>query len=677
MVTPPRTEVDVLAELNALSSRLWRIRDLHDGLEAVLDATIALLGADKGNVRLLDEPRRVLSIAAQRGFDPTFLEQLGELSVDDDCACGRASRTGARITVEDVELDRGYAPYRSIARASGFRAVQSTPLISRHGRLLGVLSTHFPDPHQLSEADTTRLDLYARKTTDFIERVRTDDALRKSEERFARFMHYLPGLAWIKDSQGRYVFANEAAARAFQTSRAELIGRTDAEVFPPEIAAQFSEHDRIALENGTGVQVIETLEHDDGVLHKSIVHKFPMPGADGAAPYVGGMAIDVTERMRAEEELREADRRKDQFLATLAHELRNPLAPLRNGLELMKLARDDAQAIERAREMMERQLAQMVRLIDDLLDVSRISRGRITLRNERLNLVDVLRHSIEAVRPTIERAGHSLTITLPSEEMWLDGDETRLAQVFANLLGNAAKFTDPGGHVWITAARDGDAATINVRDSGIGIPAPLLGTVFEMFAQVDAAQERAQGGLGIGLSLVKGLVEMHGGTVAAHSEGPGRGSEFVVRLPLAEERRVEADTGEQRLAQTSGRRRILVVDDNHDAATSLAMLLDVMDNETRVANDGTKALETVHAFKPHVVLLDLGMPMPNGYEVARRIRAMPGGEAIALVAVTGWGQEEIRRGSLEAGFDFHLVKPAEPAAIRGILSNLEVRPEAR
>jgi PAS domain S-box-containing protein len=381
-------------------------------------------------------------------------------------------------------------------------------------------------------------------------------------------------------------------------------------------------------------------------------------------------AADLIERFRYEQALKDADRRKDEFLATLAHELRNPLAPLRNGLQVMKLARNDGSAVDQARTMMERQLGQMVRLIDDLLDMSRISRGKVELRRERIELLKIIQQAVETSRPLIEENGHDLTIDAPPDPIFVDADATRLAQVFSNLLNNAAKYTERGGHVTLTVERQGSDAVVGVRDTGVGIPAHMLPKVFEMFTQVDRSLERSQGGLGIGLSLVKGLVEMHGGSVEAKSDGHGMGSDFLVRLPVVLSlvgRREEK--GDDKATATSGR-RILVVDDNRDAALSLAMILKSMGNDTQTAYDGMEALDLGAAFKPDVVLLDIGMPKLNGYEVARRIRQQPWGKNLVLVALTGWGQEEDRRHSQEAGFNLHMVKPVEPAALEKLLADV-------
>jgi len=368
---------------------------------------------------------------------------------------------------------------------------------------------------------------------------------------------------------------------------------------------------------------------------------------------------------------RESDRRKDEFLATLAHELRNPLAPIRNMLEIMKRSDGDVALIEKARSTMERQLSHMVRLIDDLLDVSRISRGKLQLKRERIELASVVYPAIEACRPFAERARHEVSVTLPPERIYLDADPVRLAQVFGNILNNSCKYTAPGGKIWLSAERQGGDVLVRIKDTGVGIPSDQLSGIFEIFAQVDRTLEQSQGGLGIGLTLVKRLVEMHGGTVAAYSEGPDRGSELVVRLPVLREPPKEQQAPEPAAAGSTPGRRVLVVDDNQDAAVSLAMLLELTGHEVRTAFDGLKAVEVAGEFLPDVVLMDLGMPKLNGYEAATRIREQMWGERMVLVAVTGWGQEDDRRRTAEAGFDGHLVKPVDHRAFVDLLSSLD------
>jgi signal transduction histidine kinase/ActR/RegA family two-component response regulator len=388
-------------------------------------------------------------------------------------------------------------------------------------------------------------------------------------------------------------------------------------------------------------------------------------------------AAVAIENTRLYQALREADRRKDEFLATLAHELRNPLAPIRNSLQILKMPRLDAATVERSRDMMERQVHQLVRLVDDLLDVSRVMRGKIELRKEWVELSTVIARAVETVQPLIEAQGHELTVQLPSESLALDADPIRLAQVVGNLLTNAAKYTEANGRIQLTAQREDGEAVLRVRDTGIGIAPDMLPRIFELFVQVDHAATKSQGGLGIGLTLVKNLVEMHHGTVEAHSAGLGRGSEFVIRLPLMpqeERQRNEDDNGDApHESARSSSHRLLVVDDNRDAADSLAMLLRLQGHEVRVAHDGLAALELAKDYRPEMVFLDIGMPGMDGYEVARRLRQTPGLEKVVVAALTGWGQQEDRRRTADAGFDHHLVKPPEPKVLERLLFDLESR----
>ena len=672
---------------------------------------------------------------------------------------------------------------------------------------------------------------------DVSERKRAEEALRKSEQRFAQFMRHLPGLAWIKDADGRYVYANDTAKTVFSPLGSEIHGKTDEDLFPPEIAAQFRRNDQQALASESGIQTIESLPQADGVVHHSIVSKFSIPSsANAEGIMVGGVAFDITERKQAEEAMRrseenlrdfienasvglhwvgsdgtilwanqteldllgytrdeyighrlaefhadpsivedllarltggetlqeyearlrckngsirhvllnanalfengqfvhtrcftrditdrkqaeeslkEADRRKNEFLAMLAHELRNPLAPIRNALEILRLTEGDAEAFQSASEMMDRQMAQMVRLVDDLLDVSRISQGKIELRIGFVDLASIINCAVETARPLCESKEHSLTVKLPPQPVYLNADPIRLVQVVENLLNNACKFTDRGGRIWLIAEvvtntqwqpvsgtkesqHEGHEklsktqglkpgaeelttghslqaiphAVIRVRDNGIGIAVDQLSSIFEMFTQIDTSLERTRGGLGIGLTLAKNLAELHGGTLEVHSAGLGEGSEFLVRLPVIEQTptvQTPESTGSEPITTAQ---RILVVDDNMDSAESLTVLLDLTGNETRRAYDGLEALIAAETFRPDVILLDIGLPELNGYDVARRIREQPWGQNMILVALTGWGQEEDRRRSREAGFNHHLTKPVDPIALKKLLAGL-------
>jgi PAS domain S-box-containing protein len=402
---------------------------------------------------------------------------------------------------------------------------------------------------------------------------------------------------------------------------------------------------------------------------------------------VGILFSDITQRRNAEESLRrlaeelaETDRRKTEFLATLAHELRNPLAPLSNGLHLLKRA-DDPRTHEKVREMMERQLRHMVHLVDDLLDIARISSNKVELRIERLDLAAILAGAVETSSPLIASSGHRLDIDVPQEPLLVEGDATRLAQIVSNLLNNAAKYTPPGGRIQLSAGQENGHAVIRVRDTGVGIPPGELDKVFEMFTQVGRNLDRSQGGLGIGLALVKRLVQLHGGSIEAHSEAPGHGSTFTVRLPLAQAGVHAAHAPAPTDGDAMGHCfRVLVVDDNVDAAESLGSLLEIEGHDVRIAHDGDSALRVAAEFRPRVVFLDIGMPGKDGYQVAREMRALEAMRDATLVALTGWGAQEDRARSHSAGFDHHLTKPAGLASVEALLRQIagsHPRPHAR
>jgi len=420
------------------------------------------------------------------------------------------------------------------------------------------------------------------------------------------------------------------------------------------------------------------LRHGDGHWTAMEAHVRPACDASGTPITLCGIAINIDERQRDAERLRElnaqlalADRKKDEFLATLAHELRNPLAPLRNVLEILKLKASDDPQLVWAREVFERQMGQMSHLVDDLMEISRITQGRVELRRESVDLAAVMQGAVEASAAAVAAGGHKLIVELPAPPLTLDADPTRLTQILTNLLNNAAKYTPDGGHIWFSARCEDGAAVLTVRDSGIGIAADNLVNVFTMFAQLEPALERAQGGLGIGLALVKGLVELHGGTIRADSGGVGQGSEFTVRLPLPALPAVSVAAAQPSapasVASAATRHAILVVDDNRDAADMLRMALEMLRYEAACVYDGAAALDICAGAMPDAIVLDIGLPGMDGYEVARRIRAQPSGAHVMLVAATGWGQQRDREAALAAGFDHHLVKPVDFVQLDALL----------
>jgi two-component system CheB/CheR fusion protein len=448
------------------------------------------------------------------------------------------------------------------------------------------------------------------------------------------------------------------------------------ELVHPDDRAAVRQGYRQSVEKAAELNIEFRVLWPDGTVHWLKKQGAVFHDANGQPLYMTGASMDVTELKELEasaqqraQELAEADRRKDEFLAMLGHELRNPLAPIRTAAQVLKLKGTTDPDQQWSQEVIDRQVQQLTRLVDDLLDVARITRGKVRLQKERLDLTTILNRAVETSRPFIEARKHRLHVLFPPESVLVDGDPVRLAQVVANLLHNAAKYTDSGGRIWLRGAAAGTDAVIRVRDTGVGISKEMLPHIFEMFTQASGALERAQGGLGIGLTVARRLVEMHNGTIQAYSGGLGRGSEFVVRLPRvvdADNRATPGPTEARRPGVPSGL-RVLVVDDNRDAAETLAMLLRAWGHEPHTVHDGPSVLDATRNFRPDVVLLDIGLPGLDGYEVARRLRQDPSLRNIKLIALTGYGQEEDRRRAELAGFDRHLVKPVSPEALADVL----------
>jgi len=477
---------------------------------------------------------------------------------------------------------------------------------------------------------------------------------------------------------------NAAAERLFGFTADEAVGRHISLVIPPE---RMPEEEAIiaSLRAGKRIEHFETERvRSDG--NRIVVSLTISPIKDEAGNVIGASKIvrDVTERKRLEDDLRglaadlsENDRRKNEFLATLAHELRNPLAPMSNMLEVVKRANGDGEILKRAHETIERQLGQMIRLVDDLLDLNRITHDRLELRRSEVELSSVIQQAVEVARPLVDAAGHKLSIELPDEPIYLHADRTRLAQVFGNLLNNSSKYTKARGSISLKARRVDDEIVVTVKDTGAGIPPDKLSSIFEMFMQVDSTSDRSQGGLGIGLTLVKRLVQMHGGAIEAMSDGEGTGSEFTVRLPILTKPIAACEPGADGAQQSPAHRHILIVDDNRDSADSLSMLLEITGNKTYLAHDGEEALKAIETHRPEVVLLDIGLPKLDGHEVCRRVRTQIWGKDIVIIALTGWGQEDDRRRSQEAGFNGHLVKPIDYEKLLELLSELTRSSETR
>jgi PAS domain S-box-containing protein len=525
---------------------------------------------------------------------------------------------------------------------------------------------------------------------DITERKRT----AADRERLAVLVETSTDFFGVCDLQGMPLFVNRAGLEMVGLDSLDQARRTPvAEFFFPEDRPRIMEEFLPAvLQRGHGEIEVRFRHFRTGQPRWMAYKVLTLTDDEGRPNAFATVSQDVSERKRLEDDLRKlagdlanADRRKDEFLATLAHELRNPLAPLANMIEVMKRADSDAATLTIARNSMERQVAQLVRLVEDLLDLSRINYNRLELRPADVDVATIVRQAVETARPACERGGLHVRVALTDAPYPAHADPARLAQVFGNLLNNACKYTGRGGSIAVTAARNGTDVVVSIKDTGIGIPSDKLETVFDMFVQADRSLERSQEGLGIGLTLVRRLVEMHGGSIAAHSEGAGRGSEFVVRLPLQPRARISAATAVATPARPPAMaitiapeesdgatrpRRILIVDDNSDAAVSLAMLLQTGGNDTHTVHDGIAAVEAAEQYRPEIMLLDIGLPRLNGHDVCRRIRQQPWGRDVRIIALTGWGQESDRKLSQEAGFDGHLVKPVDYAALVEMLDRL-------
>jgi PAS domain S-box-containing protein len=510
---------------------------------------------------------------------------------------------------------------------------------------------------------------------------RANREIRDSEARLSAILQNTRALVYLMDAESRFLHINRQLEQLLGKPSSEVLGRSVYDVLPQDTAATLDTNNCRVLMTGEATEFEETIEQDDGV-HVYTSIRAPLLDEAGSAHGVVCVSTDITERKRLADALREADRRKDEFLATLAHELRNPLAPIRYALQAVNRTGPMTSELQWAISLIDRQTQHMARLINDLLDVNRITRKTLELRPERVELARIINSVTESSRPFIRAAGHELTIQLPSLPIYLNADVVRLAQVFSNLLHNASKYAgkrpQEPGQILITAKEVRNKAVVTVKDSGIGIAAAVLPRVFEMFTQIGRSLEQTEGGLGIGLALAKSLVEMHGGTIEAHSEGPGKGTEFTVTLPLAaEESHYAVSYPALAVPRFSAKRRILIADDSKDVTEAFKTMLAALGHDVESAHDGIEALEKAARFHPEIVVLDVGMPRLNGYETARRFKQQPWarGKDVVLIAVTGWGNESNQRQSEEAGFDVHLVKPVDPIAFGHLIDTLRFATE--
>jgi PAS domain S-box-containing protein len=596
-------------------------------------------------------------------------------------------KAGRTVAIPDLWEDprTGGPAQRDAFGALQARAMLCVPLV-KEGRLVAALALLHSQPRPWEAADVALVEQVAERTWFAVEAARAEAQLLESRNVLSLAMRGGRMGAWSRDLVTERVWWSRELEEIFGLSPGSFGGTTDtfrAMVHPDDLPAMASAIGA-ALHRHEDYAVEFRFRHAGGQWRWMEGRGRAVYGSDGRATMLYGLGIDITARKGSEEELRrlnaelaEADRRKDEFLATLAHELRNPLAPITNALEVLRLKNPVDPDLRWTRDVIDRQVRQMTRLVDDLLDVARITRGRIELRTERVDAAAIVQGAVEAARPFIDACGHTLEVQLPPDPLWLEADPTRLTQVLLNLLNNAAKYTPRGGQIRISAEREHTAAVLRVHDSGIGLAPEHLGSVFDMFSQVAPALERSQGGLGIGLALARGLVELHGGHIEAHSAGSGQGSEFVVRMPLAAAMPARESGEQARPGGPAPALRVLVVDDNRDAAESLAMILELTGHEVALAHDGPAALEAAERFTPDLVLLDIGMPGMNGYEVARRLRAGPQSQCMVLAALTGWGQREDKQRAIDAGFDHHLTKPVDNQRLDAVLTAASTARAAR
>ena len=743
-------ELEVMNRLHDFSTRLLGTQKLSATLDEVLHAAIAMLGADRGDIKLFDAEHGLLVLAAHHDLAPDSLTQLEFVPLHAATSCARAVARCERVVVEDVRQHPDYQARLEQCEAAGFRAVQSTPLVSRDGRPLGVLSTHFRQPCHPPDRELRMLDLYARHAADHIDMLQRQQDVREAAERERQLLNQ----ARLRAQQLQCLTEASSAIASLSTVEAVLRATTERarEIVPahqavtsllgapgPGDALQAASYCADKYPHWQGAEpplgsdldllVLRTnrplrLAHADLVRHPAYVPvgperpplrgwlAVPLIGRDGRnlgliqlsdrqigefgdsdtalLTQLAQLAAGALENARLYEALREADRRKDEFLAMLSHELRNPLAPLLTALELIGDARSSVAVRREAVQVTRRQVLHLSRLVDDLLEISRITTGKIRLKPARVDANSMVTRAVERLQPIIDQKRQRLEVTLASRPIELEVDPARLEQVLGNLLDNASKYTPHGGRLWVTVTAEPEQVAFRVRDDGSGIEPELRPRIFDLFTQADKSLDRSEGGLGIGLALARQIVGMSGGSIEVDSEGSGRGSEFVVRLPLATaEPQPQPQSQPQDTLQSGSARsasdpapkpepalgfteipatlRVLVVDDGQDAAQMLALLLRSWQHEVAVAHDGPSAIAEAIRFVPDVVLLDIGLPLLDGYEVARRLRADPRLDDVCLIAITGYGQAADRQRSRAAGFDLHLVKPIDTRELAELL----------
>ncbi|HEU0204722.1 MAG TPA: PAS domain S-box protein [Burkholderiaceae bacterium] len=664
----------LLAEIGALgaSTSLPGGTQVGDLIHAIAERVATELQASRCGFLRVDAEKgeMVVEQAVSVGLSPLkgafAIARHAQHFIED----GKAGRT---TVMNDLAADpRTAAKYQAVYRPVGLRAYITVPLRDA-GRWVASFWVSSHEARQWSAGEAELMQTVAQRVWLVVQQARAAAALAESEQRFRRMADAAPVMIWVSDTDKQCTWVNKQWLAFVGRSMAQVVGRGWIESIHPDDVALCLDTYTSAFDARRPLAMEYRLRRRDGAYRWVLDNSLPMHGPSGEFTGYIGSCLDITDRREAEETLKEADRRKDAFLATLAHELRNPLAPIRNAAQLLKAKGAEDAQLQWGGDVIGRQVEHMARLLDDLLDVSRISRNRLDLRKERVELATIMQNAIETSRPLIDANSHRLHLDLPRTPIHLDADPVRLAQVFSNLLNNAAKYMEPNGNIFVSAQQCDDEVMVSVRDEGIGIAAEVLPRVFEMFAQASPAPEQYQGGTGIGLSLARGLVELHHGRIEARSEGAGKGAEFVVHLPLARVQ-ASAEPGVAAAAEAQpaeeAKRRLLVVDDLKDSADSLAMLLTLMGHDVHAVYGGEEAVAAAARVQPEVILLDIGMPNVNGYQVCRQIREQPWGKDMTIVALTGWGQEDDRRRTQAAGFDHHLVKPVDPGALTELLASV-------
>jgi PAS domain S-box-containing protein len=671
-------ELRAIGLLRQLIDQLAVSGELPTALNALLQAAASLAWGQHATVHLQapGHPSH-LEVAAKTGFDSITLESLNALLSGETGPAHRAAQARAPVSIDDYSNESSSTESILAARL-GFFAAQSVPLLDDASAVIAVVTIYFDRPHHSTQRELEWIELFAKQVRHLLRQARAREDLEASEERFRSIFQESNDFIVTADLQQRISYCNPATAAALGWPSEQIIGRSIAEFIPaPHFDRTSAMLDQKLRAGGSTRYEVEVATRDGRRMTWEINSRLTF-GPDGKPTGLHAIGRDVTSMRQAHEALRiseralrEADQRKNEFLAMLAHELRNPLAPIRTAAQILKKSRGSPDQIEQASEIVERQVEHITRIVDDLLDVSRVTRGLVTLDMQPTSLRDVLLTAVEQVRPMIDSKQHRLNVTLPDHQVILSGEGVRLVQMVSNLLSNAARHSGTNGMIDLFVVVHLQLVEIHVRDHGFGIAPALLPRIFDLFAQGDRSAARSEGGLGIGLALVRRLAELHGGHVEATSAGLGRGAEFTIVLPRLADDTIRSSATTPIKATENDPLRILIVDDNRDAANMLAVLLQLDGHQTFVEYDAHSALQRAQAERPEVMLLDIGLPDMNGYELAQQLRSTPATAGAWLVAVTGYGQEDDRKQSKAAGFDHHLMKPVGADELKVLLAELK------